>query len=229
MTDERFFAWLDGELPPAEAAEMEAKVEADPSLKAEADRHRAMIARMRFAFDSVASQQEEPAEQPMPAKVIDFAAAREKRQAGRPARMQWAALAATLCVGLLTTAVFIERNPNPAAGSKTTVAGPLGEALNTQLAGASPSAVQIGLTFRDKSGAICRTYAQPGSSGLACNEHGGWRIRGSFPSSKQASEESDYRMAAGLDPRLGELVDRSIAGEAFDKDQETNARRGGWR
>ena len=30
--DEKFFAWLDGELPPAEAAEMEAKVVADPAL-----------------------------------------------------------------------------------------------------------------------------------------------------------------------------------------------------
>ena len=32
MMDEKFFAWLDGELDPAEAAEMQKRVAADPEL-----------------------------------------------------------------------------------------------------------------------------------------------------------------------------------------------------
>ena len=42
--DEKFFAWLDGELEGAEAAEMAARVEADPQLSALAEQHRARLA-----------------------------------------------------------------------------------------------------------------------------------------------------------------------------------------
>src|SRR5437588_837249 len=51
MDDEKFFAWLDGELSSAEAAEMEAKVAADPELAGLAEQHRALGARLTGAFD----------------------------------------------------------------------------------------------------------------------------------------------------------------------------------
>src|SRR6476620_1674840 len=84
--DEKFFAWLDGELGPAEAAEMEAKVAADPALKRLADQHRALGSQLRSAFDPVA-------EAPVPerlqaalrpsAQVIDLGAARRARRRWR--------------------------------------------------------------------------------------------------------------------------------------------------
>jgi anti-sigma factor RsiW len=51
--DERFFAWLDGELPPAEAAAFAAKVASDPRLAGLARRHRALGADLKSAFDSI--------------------------------------------------------------------------------------------------------------------------------------------------------------------------------
>jgi hypothetical protein len=83
------------------------------------------------------------------------------------------------------------------------------------------------MTYRDKSGAICRTFQDEGSSGLACREGGDWRIRGLFQGAE--GQSSDYRMAAGPDPRLMDIVDESIAGEPFDQAQEEAALESGWR
>ncbi|MEA3079480.1 MAG: hypothetical protein QOF05_888, partial [Sphingomonadales bacterium] len=99
--DEKFFAWLDGELGPAEAAEMQAKVAADLRLARLAEQHRALGAQLKGAFDPVAEaavpERLQAALRPS-AQVIDFAAA--KRNRSRPALTQWAAMAATLAVGI---------------------------------------------------------------------------------------------------------------------------------
>ena len=50
IADEKFFAWLDGELDGAEAEKMAAKVAADPELQALAAQHRALAARLTSAF-----------------------------------------------------------------------------------------------------------------------------------------------------------------------------------
>ena len=50
MTDDpEFYAWLDGELPEAEAVAMAARVSADPALQALADDHRRLGARLTAA------------------------------------------------------------------------------------------------------------------------------------------------------------------------------------
>src|SRR3954451_18394241 len=100
--DEKLFAWLDGELGPAEAAEMSAKGAADPRLARLAEQHRALGARLKAAFDPIA-------EAPVPehlqaarrssAEVFDFAGA--KRERSLPSLPQWAAIAATLAIGVL--------------------------------------------------------------------------------------------------------------------------------
>src|SRR3954463_14526042 len=111
MNDEdKFFAWLDGELAPPEAAEMEAKVAADPQLQQLAEQHRALGAQLRGAFDPIAAA-------PMPehlqaalrpsAKVIDFAAARRART--MPSLPQWAAMAATLALGVFVGTMVPQR------------------------------------------------------------------------------------------------------------------------
>ena len=83
------------------------------------------------------------------------------------------------------------------------------------------------MTYRDKSGAICRTFMEDGSSGLACREKGDWRIRGLFDDA--AGQPSEYRMASGPDQRLLDMVDETIAGEPFDAAHERAAREQGWR
>src|SRR5437016_12923330 len=97
--DEKFFAWLDGELGPAEAAEMAAKVAADPQLAALAEQHRALGNRLGAAFDPIA-------EKPVPerlqaalrpsAEIIDFGAVKRARM--MPWLPEWAAMGGTLTI-----------------------------------------------------------------------------------------------------------------------------------
>ena len=55
IEEEKFFAWLDGELEPDEAARVEADVAADPELSRKADQHRALAASLQGAFATVSA------------------------------------------------------------------------------------------------------------------------------------------------------------------------------
>jgi hypothetical protein len=230
IEDEKFFAWLDGELGPAETAEMEAKVAADPELARLAEQHRALGGQLRGAFDPVAAapvpDRLNAALHP-PAEVIDFAAA--KRRRSMPSLPQWAAMAATLAVGVFVGTMVPQRSGAPVAvqGGKLYAAAALNQALDAQLASAPAGDVRIGLTFRDQAGEICRTFTQKAASGLACRNGGRWQLKGLFAAPE--GQAADYRMAAGMDPNLAALVDSSMAGEPFDATAEKAAREKNWR
>jgi hypothetical protein len=101
---------------------------------------------------------------------------------------QWAAIAATLVLGLLLgRQLQPERDPLLATG-------PLAQALETQLASAqAPDApVRIGLTFKAHDGAWCRTFEQRTLDGIACRDGGQWRVRQIMAGPAQATE---YRQA----------------------------------
>jgi hypothetical protein len=230
--DEEFYAWLDGELDGEAAAKVAARVAADPALTKLAEQHRALGATLRSAFDPIASS-------PVPehmlaaartgASVIDFGTANDRRS-GRFGLPQWAAIAATLVVGLVTGMMMQSGSASPveASNGRLVAAASLDKALDAQLASTSQNGpVRIGLTFRDGSGAICRSFTDAGSSGLACQDRGEWRIRGLFGAPE--GQQGDYRMAAGADPALAAMIDSTIAGDAFDANQERAARERGWR
>ena len=101
-------------------------------------------------------------------------------------------------------------------------AGDLEAALYTRLASApADDGARIGLTFRDRDGDLCRSFTDQGTSGLACHRGGDWRIRGLFQAGE--GQQGEFRMAAGPDPRLAEMVDAAIAGEPLDADGERQA------
>ena len=231
--DEKFFAWLDGELSGDEAAEVEARVAASPELSAMAEKHRAMQARLKAAFDPIAeapiSERLYAAVRPQ-AEVVDFGAAARARETHRWSSLpQWAAMAATLAVGILVGTAIPPRSTAPVEvqGGKLYAAAALGKTLDAQLASAPTGDTRIGLTFRDQAGAVCRTFTQPQASGLACRQDGRWQLRGLFAAPE--GQRNAYRMAAGMDPNLAALVDSTLAGEPFDAPQEKAARDKGWR
>src|SRR5206468_157397 len=181
--DDKFFAWLDGELAPAEAAEMEAKVAADPKLQRLVEQHRALGAQMRNAFDPIAAApvpERLRAALRSPAQVIDFAAA--KRARSMPALAQWTAMAATLAIGIFVGTRVPQRTDAPveAQGGKLYAAAAVNRALDSQLASAPVGDVRIGLTYRDQAGEICRTFTATAASGLACRNGGRWQMKGLF-------------------------------------------------
>ncbi|HVL78022.1 MAG TPA: anti-sigma factor [Sphingomicrobium sp.] len=236
IDDEKFFAWLDGELTGAEAAEVESRVAADARLQRMAEQHRAFGARVRGAFDTVAAQdvpERLRAAVAPRSKVVDFGAWRPRRREGGWAPIpQWAAMAATLVLGIgLGTMVggggAIE-SPVELRDGRMYAASYLDDALDTQLASAGGGdRVRIGITFRDETGAVCRSFADAQSSGLACRDRGDWHLRGLFAAPE--GQEGEYRMAAGVDPNLAALIDSTLAGDAFDAEQEEQARDSGWR
>jgi hypothetical protein len=237
IDDEQFFAWLDGELDAALADLVAAAVAADPRLSRLAEQHRALGTQLRSSFAAVAEapvpERLSRAVRPSSAEIIDFAASRPRN--AHSARWlsvpQWAAMAATLVLGIgLGTALNTESalSPVEVRGGKMFAAGQLDSTLDRQLTSAAPAdGARVGLTFRDQSGTICRTFTDPRSTGLACREGEGWHIRGLFAAPE--GQSGDYRMAAGSDPNLAALVDSAIQGEAFDAQQEEAAKARGWR
>jgi hypothetical protein len=237
VEEEKFFAWLDGELEPEDAARIEVAVAANPELARKAAEHRAMVVSLRGAFSSVAAASvptriAAAVRRPVEDNVVDFTSARDER-AGRRSLPLWkqaAALAATLAVGIFTGNMLIPRSASSiqAVDGRLVAGGQLEEALDAQLASApADHGPRIGITYRNKSGAMCRTFQDRSASGLACREGGDWRVRGLFQDAE--GQSTDYRMAAGPDPRLMDMVDESIAGEPFDAAQERAAITRHWR
>ena len=232
--DDKFFAWLDGELGGHESDAMAARVAADPHLTSLAEQHRAMQERLRGAFDTVAMAPG-PARlsdslRPQQAAVIDLGGAKRAREARRWQPLpQWAAMAATLVIGVfLGSMVQWQGNaPVELRGGQIFAAAALDHALDSELASAPRGNTRIGLTFHDSAGAICRSFTETHSSGLACRRDGRWELRGLFAAPE--GQGSAYRMAGGMDPNLAALVDSTMAGEPFDAAQEKAAKGNGWR
>ena len=214
MIDEaRIIAWLDGDLPEAEAEWMMHAVAADPVLAAMADRHRTMRTRD-------------------PAPVISLAAVRAQREAKAKAKAKTAAndaaspvsrwtvptmIAASLIIGAIGG--YGMGSPSGIADrpDALVVSPKIASALNGQLSGDSGT-VRIALTFRDQAGAYCRSFVATHLSGIACRSGGAWQLR-------TASARGDIR-TAGAD---NTLVSAMIAGEPLDRQAETAARDKGWR
>lgn len=235
LDDGRLLAWLDGELPPGEAARVAAAVAADPELAALAEAHRALAARLRGGLDAVLAEPV-PARlmaavaQPM-ASVTDLAAVRAARAASPPPPRRWwpqvTALAASLALGL-----FVGRTSLQAPGLMVSgpggmqASGVLAVALNDQLAGAPVAGpVRVAISFRDRQGRLCRSWQAQAQEGIACRAGDGWAVTAAL--ARTAEPGGDYRMAAGS-PVAG-LVDSMIAGEPLDAAQERAAQARGWR
>jgi hypothetical protein len=236
IEEEKFFAWLDGELAPEDAAQVEAAVAADPELAERAKAHRELATRLRAGFDAIldAPVPAALAEAAQPkAEVIDLAAARAARQprvAVSRDWTRWAGLAATLCAGVIGGMMLDGGGSGPVVerGGQMIASGDLAKALDTQLASASGAGpVRVALTFADGRGAICRSFTGETASGVACRDKGKWQVRGLF--SGGGAKEGDYRMASAGDPRVMALVDDMIAGEPFDAAKEKAAKEKGWR
>jgi hypothetical protein len=229
--DEEFFAWLDGELDDEAAARVADRVAASPELAARAEQHRRLGAGLRGAFDPLLEADARPP-QFQTGQVVDLGARATEREArgGWLGIPQWASMAATLALGLLAGTMIGGGSESPVVmqNGQLVAAASLDRALERQLASdASQGALRVGLTFRDRTSAICRTFNGEAGSGLACRRAGDWRILGLFAPAEGSS--GDYRMAGDQDPRLAALVGETIVGEPFDAPQERAAKESGWR
>ena len=219
-------AWVDGELGDAEAARVADMIIADPALAALAERHRGMKGRFANAFAPIAA---EPVTMPKLAPVISLATVRAERQAAaiKPVHRWWGvggAIAASLLVGVLV-GHGIDGSSGVADQPRALVLSrPIARALDGQLSG-DGGTVRVALSFKDRDGDYCRSFAATNLSGVACRDAEGWQLRYASPAPVQ---KTDYR-TAGTDTAQAEVISVMISGEPLDRASEAAARKVGWR
>ncbi|KQM63554.1 MULTISPECIES: anti-sigma factor family protein [unclassified Sphingomonas] len=224
---ETLAGYADGELDPIAARRVERAMADDPALAAEVERHRALTARLRGSFAGLDTQ-------PMPAGVEELFARADnvvpfptRKPAPRPQRW-WGAVAASLVAGLLLGQLV----PRPGSdlgfeGGTAVAQGGLARALDTQLASTQgPQApVKIGITFRDRAGALCRTFETGTTGGIACaGDSGPWRVQalqGGAQATTTAYAQAGSPMAAVL-----EQAQAMAAGDPLDAAGEAAALKG---
>jgi hypothetical protein len=235
ITDEKLMACADGELDASAAAEVEAAMARDPSLARRVAQFQAQARQLRDAFDPVLAE-------PLPARLTAAVAGIVGIEARRrAARRRWGvpefgAMAASLLVGVLVSWVALRTVGSPpivSSAAGLVARGELARALSEDLASeASAGPVRLGVSFRDRSGAYCRSFALDSDNrivGLACRPERTWQVllAARDPGSSMAT---DYRQAASsAPPEVRRLIEERIDGEPLDAAGEKTARDRGWR
>lgn len=158
----------------------------------------------------------------------------------QPGIRRWGMLAAVLLLGVLigrfaldsTQPTVISRIAAsvPTQGEvvrdqdgSLVAAGALTDALENGVEPGDQEPVRIPLSFRDKTGRLCRSFDTARLAGIACRDDDGWRLRLALQTS------STGRSAASESPFVGQAVDAMIAGEPLDAGQQQAAKDRGWR
>jgi hypothetical protein len=217
-------AYVDGELDADARARFEAELTHDPSLAAEVAAQRRLRDRLAAAYDPVLAE-------PVPLNLKLAAQAANDRPARRFGLPQWAAVAASLVVGVLVGRVALPQHPQgplTAEGGALAARGELAQALDRRLA-AEAGPIRVGLSFQANDGRYCRTFqsAPDRLAGLACRDAARWQVR---TVTAWAPAATDYRTAgAETPPEILAAIDALIAGEPLDAAAEEAARQRGWK
>ncbi|WP_411339427.1 anti-sigma factor [Sphingopyxis sp. J-6] len=225
---ETIAAFVDGELDDLTAHRIAREAAGDAALAAEIARYRALRSTLTAHYAPVV-------EEAVPdrlrallegnAKVDTSLAERRENKRSRFAAIHWGAVAAALVLGL--TLGF---KPWLPAGDVTSIngtlvaSGGLAEALDTQLASSQPddAVTRIGLSFRDRTGRICRSFEGADLAGIGCRDGGRWTLERTLAG--QGSH--DYRQASS--GALAADAAAMMAGDPFDAAAERAAQASGW-
>jgi hypothetical protein len=234
FSPETLMAYADGELDAETRRAIEAEMAVDPQVAKEVARHRAMRSEVGGAFAGVLDE-------PVPDRLL-HAAKKSGAKAGAPRRQwswpEWTSIAASLVLGVLGGRALLQQ---PDRGSGLIVAGvdgrviaggALAQALSEQLSSQDGSGVDIGLSFRTKSGEYCRTFGARAANpvvGFACRDAEVWRID-MLSTAPRTESGGDYRMASTQLPApIVQAIAERMQGEALDADEEAVARQRRWR
>lgn len=244
VTEEQLMAWVDGELPAAEAERIAAAVAADAGLAARAARLQRLNRQLRQAF---AAELNDPVPDTLAAAARGEPVALPGSRAtihplpARPLRLGWAAwgglaasvLLAVAVVPRLTVGSGGTAEPVQAqADGRLVAGGALAAALEHGLASENrPDGTRLLLSFRDRHGEFCRSFAAPVGRGLACRQGGQWQVVVlTAPAAAPASAATEQlRLASGdLPAAVLAAVEQRMDGLALDAAQERRARDAGW-
>jgi len=232
FSQETLMAYADGELDVETRRAIEAEIAVDPEVAREVERQRALRADVGAAFAGVLDE-------PIPDRLLR--AAKKSQAAPQPRRWswpEWTSIAASLVIGVIGGRAILQTPAakgeiiQTASDGRIVAGAQLAQALSEQLSSEDGSGVDIGLTFRSKSGEYCRTFGtRVGTDvvGFACREAEAWRID-MLSTTKPPQSGGNYRMASTQLPApiVQAIADR-MQGEALDADQEAIARQRRWR
>jgi len=232
FSQETLMAYADGELDGETRRAIEAEMAVDPQVAREVERQRALRTDVGAAFAGVVDEQ-------IPDRLLR--AAKQSQATSQPRRWswpEWTSIAASLVIGVVAGRAILQ-SPGAKDGIIATgvegnivASGELAQALSEQLSSEDGSGVDIGLTFRSKSGEYCRTFGtRVGMDvvGFACRDADAWRID-MLSTTKPPESGGDYRMASTQLPApIVQAIAARMQGEALDADQEAIARQRRWR
>lgn len=229
--------YIDGELPPAAARNLEQRLASEPALRARLDGFRALNTRLQRAFVGL------PLET-VPRHISDLldsatapaVSPRRRRQATPWPYALAASLVVAVCGALLTQ---WDRNADSAAPpSATGMDHELAQVLEQVPSGSDWTELTDGrtvrpvLTFRHNDGGWCREYLVSGSEGdlhaVACRAEQRWSNT-VFTHTQLTISPGEYRPASAADPeQVSAFIDRHAADIALGADQETALIARGW-
>jgi hypothetical protein len=245
-TNETLSAFIDGELDATERAQVAVLVESDPKLKAFVLEQEKLRATLQAAFAGVVAA-------PVPERLLEVAAntpfsfrVRLRRWLGEtPGTSQDSSFgrfvvpALTMALGLII-GVGVERGammPSDFAlsssGNGIVARAELAQTLDQRLASNEQSgAARIGVTFRDRDGALCRSFelsrGTATTDGFACHHAGDWRI-GALVDRPPSPAGPAYALAGSSMPdAIRDAISSRISGAPLDANAERRARDQGW-
>ncbi len=171
LTDEMLMAYVDGELDDEARAAVERAMAGDAEIARRIADQQSLRRKLSAAYDPVLAE-------PVPDRLIAAARTapaeasrsnviplrgRRPALARRWSMREWTAIAASLILGALVSALVLrsfEETPVLSRGGRLVAGGALAASLSTQLASrqAPDAPVAIGVTFIAKSGDYCRTF-----------------------------------------------------------------------
>jgi hypothetical protein len=247
FTDEELVAFLNGELNDARAEELALALEDDAALADRLERLDPLSAEIKSAFDEVLAI-------PVPdrlrdaismgqekkdtVKVISFAAAKAEKESRRFRWPEYAAMAASLAIGLVIggqrgvfgPAVADADAVIVASANGPTLAPVVAQFLASKAGGETQQLAGLGLarasiSFSDGDDRFCRQFSieanATATDGVACLNDGRWDVAAI---GTRSIEGGDIRTASGdASPAVLAAVDDMIDGDPLDAEAEKAA------
>jgi hypothetical protein len=235
FSPETLMAYADGELDAETRRAVEAEIAVDPQVAQEIERHRAMRADVSGAFAGVLDE-------PVPDRLLR-AAKKTATKAGQQPRRQWSwpewtSIAASLLIGVLAGRAMLPQSDGQGglitAGldGRVIASGALAQALSEQLSSQDGTDIDIGLSFRTKSGEYCRTFGARAVNpvvGFACRDAEVWRVDMLSTAPRTESGGAYRKASTQLPAPVVQAIAERMRGEALDADEEAVARQRRWR
>ena len=235
ISPETLAAYADGELSAADAADVEAAVNADPSLQARLEQLRAQRDLLSAHYDGVL---DEPVPQHLHHMLSQAGAGAASSSPAGFSLASWLSefansVFATRLSGALTAAaclvvgVFVGGQvlsaPEPSGyrdeGGALYAQGELARVLNTAASGVQVNGRTPVMSFTSADGALCRAFVSASGSGLACRSGAGWRMEAL--ELQPAGQTGEFRTAStALPDSVLMAVDRLMEGDVLDPEAE---------